>query len=154
MKHSSKLRSLLLILAITLCMPLFAQDNKQKEPFDWNPVMDAIIQIESRGIETARNGQYVGVLQIAPVLVRECNDILKSRGDSRRFTLNDRLSREKSKEMFVTVMSKYNPENNIDKACRIWKMGIGYTIKGSQKFVNRVRSVMKQQAQQKAKSKE
>ena len=74
--------------------------------------MDAIIQIESRGIETARNGQYLGVLQIAPVLVRECNDIMRSRGDSRRFTLNDRLSRQKSKEMFVTIMSKYNPEND------------------------------------------
>lgn len=149
MKHSSKLRSLMLLLMLATFLPLFAQDDKQKETFDWNPVMDAIIQIESRGIETARNGQYLGVLQIAPVLVRECNDIMRSRGDSRRFTLNDRLSRQKSKEMFVTIMSKYNPENDIDKACRIWKMGIRYTIKGSQQFVNRVRSVMKQQAKAK-----
>ena len=93
----------MLLSMLALFLPLFAQDDKQKDTFDWNPVMDAIIQIESRGIETARNGQYLGVLQIAPVLVRECNDIMRSRGDSRRFTLNDRLSRQKSKEMFVTI---------------------------------------------------
>ena len=144
----------MLLLMLPLALPLMAQEDKQNEEFDWNPVIDAIIEIESRGNERTRNGIYVGVLQISPVLVRECNNILKSRGDSRRFTLNDRLSRQKSKEMFVTIMSKYNPENDIDKACRIWKMGIRYTIKGSQQFVNRVRSVMKQQAKQKAKSEE
>ena len=85
MKHSSKLRSLMLLSMLALFLPLFAQDDKQKDTFDWNPVMDAIIQIET---------------------------------------------------------------------CRIWKMGIRYTIKGSQQFVNRVRSVMKQQAKQKAKSEE
>lgn len=149
MKQSSNFRSLTLLLMLMTSLSIFAREAQQKEDFDWNPVMDAIIQIESRGIETARNGQYVGVLQIAPTLVRECNDILKSRGDSRRFTLNDRLNRQKSKDMFVVIMSKYNPENDIDKACRIWKMGIRYTIKGSQQFVNRVRSVMKKQENEK-----
>ena len=43
------------------------------EHFDWNPVMDAIIEIESRGNAQARNGIYVGAMQISPVLVKECN---------------------------------------------------------------------------------
>lgn len=142
----------MLLLMLPLALPLMAQEDKQNEEFDWNPVIDAIIEIESRGNERTRNGIYVGVLQISPVLVRECNNILKSRGDSRRFTLNDRLSREKSKEMFVVVMSRFNPENDIDKAARIWKMGIHYTIKGSQQFVNRVRSIMKRNQKEKEKN--
>lgn len=142
----------MLLLMLPLALPLMAQEDKQNEEFDWNPVIDAIIEIESRGNERARNGIYVGVLQISPVLVRECNNILKSRGDSRRFTLNDRLSREKSKEMFVVIMSRFNPENDIDKTARIWKMGIHYTIKGSQQFVNRVRSIMKRNQKEKEKN--
>lgn len=60
--------------------------------FDWNPVMDAIIKVESRGNARAVNGRYVGVLQISPILVRECNNILKSRGQRKRFSLNDRFN--------------------------------------------------------------
>ena len=35
--------------------------------FDWEPVMNAIIQIESKGNPAAVNGPYVGVLQISPI---------------------------------------------------------------------------------------
>ena len=141
-RFSVRFLATFLVLAASSCVWAAKADST----FNWNPVMDAIIQVESGGNPNARNGQFVGVLQIAPVLVRECNDILKSRGSSTRFTLNDRLSKEKSKEMFKVIMSRYNPECDIDKACRIWKAGIRYTIKGTQAFVNRVRSVMKKQA--------
>lgn len=98
--------------------------------------MEAIIWHESKGNPRARCGIYVGVMQIAPILVRECNDILKQRGSSKRFTLDDRYSVEKSKEMFKVIMSKYNPENDIDKACRLWAGGIRYSIKKTQPFVD------------------
>ena len=51
--------------------------SAKKGGFDWEPVMNAIIQIESKGNPAAVNGPYVGVLQISPVLVKECNNILK-----------------------------------------------------------------------------
>ena len=51
--------------------------SAKKDGFDWEPVMNAIIQIESKGNPAAVNGPYVGVLQISPVLVKECNNILK-----------------------------------------------------------------------------
>ena len=121
-----------------------SEESSQEAPFDWTPVIDAITWHESRGHADAVNGIYVGILQIAPIMVRECNNILKQRGKSERFTLDDRKNPEKSKEMFYLIMSKYNPENDIDKACRLWKGGIRYSIKHTQGFVNWVRRYMEQ----------
>lgn len=138
-----KLKSLLVALLITL--PMMAQNSEetQKETFDWNPVIDAIAWHESKNHANATNGIYVGILQIAPIMVRECNNILKQRGESKRYQLDDRRNPEKSKEMFRLIMSKYNPENDIDKACRIWKGGIRYSIKKTQPFVNWVRAYIR-----------
>lgn len=94
--------------------------------FDWNDVIDAIIKVESKGKANAvnGNGRCVGILQITPVLVKECNDILKSRGDNKRYTLGDRYSENKSREMFVLIQSKYNPSNNVENGIRLWNCGI------------------------------
>ena len=83
--------------------------------FDWEPVMNAIIQIESKGNPAAVNGPYVGVLQISPILVKECNNILKSTGSSKRYSLSDRFNATKSKEMFVIIQSFHNPLNSVEK---------------------------------------
>ncbi len=149
MKRIAFILITLLLIPATL-MAQDSVDNKSQE-FDWDPVIDAIIWHESKGKANAVNGPYVGVLQIAPILVRECNNILKSRGEQRRFTLKDRYSPEKSKEMFHVIMSKYNKENDIDKACRIWQGGTRYTIKHTQRFVNEIHAIMKQQKKQKEK---
>jgi hypothetical protein len=77
---------------------------------DWDAVMDAIIQVESRGNARAVNGNQVGAMQITPVCVKECNFILQSRNQKKRYTLNDRYSVEKSKEMFMLIQSHHNPE--------------------------------------------
>ena len=75
---------------------------------------------------------------ISPVLVRECNNILKARGESKRYTLKDRYNAEKSREMFAIIQSHHNPSNSIERAIRIWKGGIGYSIRKTQNYVNRV----------------
>ncbi len=141
-----RLKTTLILLMASL--PMWAQQNDSTttEEFDWTPVMDAIIWHESKGQPNARNGIYLGVLQIAPVLVRECNNILAARGSKQRFTNEDRRSPEKSKEMFRVIMSKYNRENDIDKACRIWKGGIRYNVKKTQPYVNWVRAYMRKHA--------
>lgn len=89
----------------------------------WEDVMNAIIQVESRGITTARNGSSLGVLQITPILVAECNNILKRKGSKKRYKLSDRLSVKKSKEMFVIIMNRYNKTKTAIEACRIWSGG-------------------------------
>lgn len=106
--------------------------------FDWNKLIDAIAHFESKGNARAVNGQYVGLLQISPVLVRECNNILKARGESKRYTLKDRYNAKKSREMFAIIQSHHNPSNSIERAIRIWKGGIGYSIRKTQNYVNRV----------------
>jgi hypothetical protein len=84
-------------------------------------------------------------MQIAPVLVRQCNILLKNRKCPERFTLEDRRSVEKSKQMFVLIMSQYNKSRDIDKAIRIWAGGPGYSIKGTQKHVKSIRAIMERQ---------
>ena len=93
--------------------------SAKKGGFDWEPVMNAIIQIESKGNPAAVNGPYVGVLQISPVLVKECNDILKSAGSNKRYSLSDRFNATKSKEMFIIIQSFHNPLNSVERAIRL-----------------------------------
>ena len=71
--------------------------------FDWTPVMNAIIKVESEGNPRAKSGNSVGAMQITPILVAECNQILKRRKSTKRFKLSDRFSIAKSKEMFLLI---------------------------------------------------
>ena len=115
----------------------------KKLSFDWNPVMDAIIQVESDGNPRAVSGNSVGVMQITPVLVKECNDILKKQKSNKRYTLDDRYSVEKSKEMFLLIQKYFNPENNVEKAIRSWNGGIKYSVKATNKYYQKVLARMK-----------
>ena len=56
----------------------------------------------------------------------------------KRYTLKDRYNAEKSREMFAIIQSHHNPSNSIERAIRIWKGGIGYSIRKTQNYVNRV----------------
>jgi hypothetical protein len=111
------------ILTVLLMLPISI--NAQTEKFDWNPVMDAIIQVESRGNAKAHNpiGDCAGILQITPCLVSECNKILKEKKSTKRYTKDDRYNVTKSKEMFVLMQEKYNPGHNVEKAIRCWNSG-------------------------------
>ena len=110
--------------------------------FDWEPVMNAIIQIESKGNPAAVNGPYVGVLQISPVLVKECNNILKSTGSNKRYSLSDRFNATKSKEMFIIIQSFHNPLNSVERAIRLWSGGIRYNVAKTQAYLRKVMRYM------------
>jgi hypothetical protein len=136
----------LLVLQVVMIMaPIsaWADVESKAEKFDWDPVMDAIIQVESSGNPRAVSGIYAGVLQIAPVLVKDCNNILKSRGEKKRYTLSDRFNEKKSREMFVIIQSYYNPQNNVEKAIRLWNGGVGYKVASTQRYYNKVMSHMR-----------
>ncbi len=87
----------------------------------WETVIQAIEQVESSGRANAvsRNGLYVGCLQISEILVRECNRIV----GYDKFTYADRLSRDKSHEMFIVYQEHFNHEGNMEKAIRLWNSG-------------------------------
>ena len=112
--------------------------SAKKGGFDWEPVMNAIIQIESKGNPAAVNGPYVGVLQISPVLVKECNNILKSTGSNKRYSLSDRFNATKSKEMFIIIQSFHNPLNSVERAIRLWSGGIRYNVAKTQAYLRKV----------------
>ncbi|MGN0050163.1 MAG: transglycosylase SLT domain-containing protein [Prevotella sp.] len=105
--------------------------------------MEAIIQVESEGNSRAVSGNSCGAMQITPILVRECNDILKKRNSKKRYSLNDRFSVAKSKEMFLLIQSHFNPTNNVEKAIRSWNGGMRYSVKRTQRYYNKVMKNLK-----------
>lgn len=114
----------------------------EETDIDWDPVMNAIIQVESGGDADAKSGNSVGAMQITPILVAECNLILKSRRSKKRFKLSDRFNVQKSKEMFLLFQSKYNPKNSIEKAIRSWNGGIHYGLRQTQRYYEKVMKAM------------
>lgn len=111
--------------------------------FDWNPVMEAIIEVESNGNHRAKNGNQVGAMQITPILVEDCNEILKQRKSTKRYKLSDRFNVEKSKEMFLLIQSWYNPKNNVEKAIRSWNGGVNYSVRSTQRYYEKVMRALK-----------
>ena len=128
------------VLTTVLTFETFAVQGRENgsKNYDWDPLMDAITHVESRGDSRAVSGRSCGAMQITPILVQQCNMILKERGDKRRYTLNDRFSVKKSREMFVLIQSYYNPTNNVEKAIRIWNGGPRYKVRSTQGYYKRV----------------
>ena len=119
--------------------------TKKSPQFDWNPVINAIIEVESEGNPKAvdKSGKSCGIMQITPILVKECNRILSLRKSSKRYSMKDRFSVNKSKEMFLLYQSFYNPKNDVELAIRSWNGGINFTKRGTQRYYNKVMSKMK-----------
>ncbi len=117
----------------------------QTENFDWEPVIKAIVQVESEGNTRAVKGNSCGAMQITPILVAECNNILKKRKSKKRYTLRDRFSLEKSKEMFLLMQSYFNPLNDIEKAIRSWNGGNKYSVKRTQRYFEKVMKCIQSQ---------
>ena len=115
---------------------------KRSSRMDWEPVMRAIIQVESNGKSDAKNGNQCGAMQITPILVKECNQILKSRNSKKRYTLADRFDVRKSKEMFLLIQSHHNPTNNVEHAIRSWNGGQNYSIRATQRYYEKVMSYL------------
>ena len=132
-----------LLIALTATAGDNDKDSTKTSGVNWNPVMDAIIQVESEGNPKAVSGNSVGVMQITPILVKDCNDILKKLKSKKRYTMDDRYSVAKSKEMFLIIQKYYNPENNIEKAIRLWNGGINYSTRATNRYYKKVLARMK-----------
>ena len=120
-----------------------ATKSNKTSSFDWNPVMEAIIQVESGGNPRAVSGNSVGAMQITPILVKQCNIYLQQQKSKKRYTLADRYSVEKSKEMFLLIQSVLNPQNNVEKAIRTWNGGPNYSVRATNGYYRKVMSKMK-----------
>ena len=120
-----------------------AETAAKAKKFDWRPVMDAITQVESKGNAKAVNGPHAGILQISHHVVAECNNILKAKGSKKRYTMADRFSPEKSREMFILFQSKYNKANNAERAIRMWHGGINFSKSKTQQYYNKVKRFLR-----------
>lgn len=106
---------------------------KTGHDYDWELFTQALIWVESRGDSDAIGSKNdVGVLQITPILVEDCNRILKNEG----FTLEDRLDSLKSVEMFNIIQDHYNPQHDYHLALKIWngQAPLSYHCKVMDKF--------------------
>lgn len=115
MKRKRILRSVLISLLLHLgVVGVHAQAKLDK-------VVKAIAQVESKNDEkvVSKNKIHVGLLQISKITVDECNKIL----GKKKYSYNDRYSRVKSIEMFYIIQGKYNSNNNVERAIRLWNGG-------------------------------
>lgn len=109
-------------------------------------LIDALIKVESNGNPNAISpcGTCVGVLQIKTVVVDDCNEYLKMKGKSKRYTYKDRFDKKKSIEMFYLIQERYRNFNSsrsksdIEHMIRLWNGGCGYKIKATQKYYDKV----------------
>lgn len=109
----------------------------------WEKVIEAIAHIESRHDSTliSKNGKHVGYLQISKGIIDDCNQ----KANFKKYSYQDRLSKEKSIEIFHEVQRNYNPDGDIEKAIRLWNGGIGYTIKGTDEYYQKVMDYLRKQ---------
>lgn len=84
---------------------------------DTDKLIKIIEHIESRHNENARNGKYVGTLQISPIMVREANEI----NGYKKYSLSDRNDSLTSANIFKDIMQHHNKEKSIRKAVIIWR---------------------------------
>lgn len=128
MKKEKKLiKALLTATLMMVCIAGVAKTATSDE--SWDLLIRAISFVESKNNEKVVNGSHVGILQISPGVVKDCNKVSK-----KKYTLSDRYSKEKSIEMFNIYQGIYNPERSIEKAIRIWNGGPGYTVRGTHKY--------------------
>jgi len=113
-----------LLLTIPLLLSL-SVSQAQYEDMPIDCLVEAIIQVESRGDSTAKGdrGWAVGVLQIWPIMVREVNRIQEKNGSDVRYVYTDRYSVKKSIEMFHIWREYYHSDSDWETIARCWNGG-------------------------------
>lgn len=109
-------------------------------------VMEAMMWVESKFNEkiVSRDGSSVGILQITPICVKQCNILAKRKGLSVRYKNTDRLNKAKSIEMFKLIQEASNPQFDIRKAVNLWNAGnANKYIRATERYYNKVMNYLK-----------
>jgi len=106
---------------ITPVEDLMTPDTKS-DVTNIDELMSAIIYVESRGNDQAYNetSGATGCMQLMPIMVKEVNRICKLRGIQKTFTMDDRWSCEKSKQMFRIWYNFHHRRSTAEKIARHW----------------------------------
>jgi len=88
-----------------------------KKKTNWEHFIDAVIDVESGGDDSAYNKREraVGCLQIRPIAVREVNRLLEVSGVDGKYTLDDRYDRVRSIEMFMIMAEQVDCCENLSE---------------------------------------
>lgn len=121
-----------------LILVLTASAQTKNVSYNWDKVINAISKVESKENPSAVSKDCVGILQIRPILVKQCNIWLKNQKSSKRYTLKDRYDVGKSKEMFIMIQEHYNPSHKVEKAIRLWNGGPNYSVKKTNGYYKKV----------------
>ena len=117
------------------------EKQRQRESWEeqWDNLLDAIIEVESRGNPQALGrANDRGILQITPILVQEVNRL-----SDIKYTHDDAWDEEKSKEMFYVIARHYCPDHDFEKMARIWNGGPqGYRKSCTQSYWMKVQREM------------
>ena len=106
-----------------------------------NELVEALMWVESRCDTSAycKREDAVGVLQIRPIMVKEVNRILRLKGSTNIYTLEDRWYKDKSIEMFNVVANYYHETSSYEKIARCWNGGPkGLQKKQTEKYWRKV----------------
>ena len=109
----------------------------------------AIVKVESGGNPKARNVKEdaCGVAQIRPIMVRECNRIARVQCKRLHFTLADRWSPAKSRQMFdlyTAYWCKVRKVQTDEAKARLWNGGpTGHRKKATRAYWAKVKRALK-----------
>jgi len=112
-----------------------------------NELVEALMWVESRCDTSAycKREDAVGVLQIRPIMVKEVNRILRLKGSTNIYTLEDRWYKDKSIEMFNVVANYYHETSSYEKIARCWNGGPkGLQKKQTEKYWRKVQKRLNQ----------
>lgn len=143
----------MLIAGIVLICSGFAYGNKIPKTLDELFWLNAKIESNHKANPKPSPGteweKARGILQIRPIMVREVNRLLKRKKNKQRYTLKDRLSVSKSREMYMIYMKFWCPRKkalkkgkltDVVRAARLWN-GLG--IKNTGAYARKVRKHLK-----------
>ena len=133
-------RLILFFISAIIFSVMLAQDTISNSSTQWERLINAIVQVESGSNPKAVGGNSVGILQITPICLKECNNIRIQQKSPIRYILSDRYNPSKSIEMFNLIQDKYNPEHNLERAIRLWNGGPRYSIRGTDRYFRKVMS--------------
>ena len=124
------MKIVLMVLIMGIVSPLTYRES------DTDKLIKIIEHIESRHNKNARNGKYVGTLQISPIMVREANKI----NGYKKYSLSDRNDSLMSANIFKDVMKYHNKKKSIRKAVIIWhgKYNKNYRKKVINMFIKKI----------------
>lgn len=102
---------------------------------DINLLINAMILVESEGNDSAYNKseEAVGCLQIRPIMLAECNRILKLQNSNISYNLIDRWDRNKSIQIFNIINKHHNINATYEEIARFWNGGPKWANKSATK---------------------